>query len=124
MTTIYQHAKSVSKPGAHYEIGSVEFKPSLDEMQQVRAQLRERLYQQVNDELARLNKVYSGQKYSVSNLVFAEGDLTPMPQQKAYQVQMVNAMSQPAASSSLTVSNELTLTATVQAASNRKQETN
>jgi hypothetical protein len=122
LTNIYQNAKSVSKPGASYEISSVEFKPSLDEVQQVRAQLRERLYQQAKDELARLNKVYTGQNYSLSNLVFAEGDVTPMPQPKAYQ--MVNAMAQPAAAPNLTVSNELTLTAMVQAASNRTQGTN
>ncbi len=62
LTTNYQNAKSVSKPGASYEIGTIEFKPSLDEVQQVRAQLRERIYQQARDELARLNKVYTGQE--------------------------------------------------------------
>lgn len=123
LTTIYQNAKSVSKPGASYEIGAVEFKPSLDEVQQVRAQLRERIYQQARDELARLNKVYTGQNYSLSNLVFSEGDMQPMPQAKAYQ--MINTIVQPAAAApNLTVSNELTLVATVQAASNRTQGTN
>ncbi len=125
LTNIYQNAKSVSKPGATYEIGSVEFKPSLDEVQQVRTQLREKLYQQVLDELTRMNKIYTNQTYSVSNLVFAEGDgVQPLPQQKGYQTPaMMNAMVMPAGGT-MAVSNELTMTATVQAASNRQQKAN
>jgi hypothetical protein len=118
LTNVYQNAKSVSKPGAVYTIGSVEFKPSLDEVQQVRAQLRERLYQQARDELARINKIYSGQNYTLNNLVFNEGEVNPLPQYKASQA-MVNTMAMPASAPNLTVSNELTLTAMVQAASNR-----
>ena len=121
LTTIYQNAKSVSKPGSSYELGSVEFKPSFDEVQHVRAQLRDRLYQQAHDELARLNKMYTGQNYSLNNLVFAEGDAMPLPQSRTFQARagMVNAMAEPAAAPALTVSNELVMSATVQAASNR-----
>ena len=125
LTNIYQNAKSVSKPGASYEIGVVEFKPSLDEVQQIRIQLRERLYQQARDEIARLNKVYPGQNYSLYNLIFGEGDVMPMPQTKGYQPrEMINAMALPAAAANLAVSNELTMTATVQVASNRHQGLN
>ena len=125
LTNVYVNAKSVTKPGANYEIGGVEFKPSLDEVQQVRAQLRERLYQQASAELARLNKVYTGQSYSLYNLVFGEGDMIAMPLSKSYQPQeMMNAMAMPAAAPALTVSNELTMSAWVQVASNRHQETN
>ena len=121
LTNIYQNAKSVSKPGASYEIGTVEFKPSLDEVQNVRTQLRARLYQQAHDELIRLNKTYSSQNYSLNNLVFSEGDVMPLPQLKTFQarVGMVNAMAEPAGAPALTVSNELVMSAVVQAASNR-----
>lgn len=123
LTNIYQNAKSVSKPGASYGIGSVEFKPSVEEVQQARVQLRERLYGQARDELARINKLYSGQNYSLYNLVFTEGD-TPPPQILREQG-MMNAMAMPAAATStLTVSNELTMTAIVQVASNRQQGAN
>ncbi|MDW8980441.1 hypothetical protein SFB49_06470 [Legionella pneumophila] len=120
LTNIYQNAKSVSKPGAKYEISGVEFKPSLEETQVVRAKIREQLYQQVNDEIDRMNKAYPKQNYSVSNLVFFEGDNIPQ-QPIAYQAKEMNALVMAAAPAPLTVSNELILTAMVEAASNRKQ---
>ena len=122
LTNIYQNAKSVSKPGATYAIGAVEFKPSLDEMQQGRTELREKLYKQAHDELARINKVYTGQNYSLFNLTFTEGEGPPLPLVKAYQTPaMMNAMSMPSPAP-ITVSNELTMTAMVQVASNRQQQ--
>lgn len=120
LTNIYQNAKSVSKPGAKYEISGVEFKPSLEETQVVRAKIREQLYQQVNDEIDRMNKAYPKQNYSVSNVVFVEGDNIPQ-QPRAYQAKEMNALAMSAAPAPLTVSNELILTAMVEAASNRKQ---
>ncbi|CAM2862486.1 hypothetical protein [Legionella worsleiensis] len=121
LTNIYQNAKSVSIPGAKYEIIGVEFKPSLEETQAIRAKVREKLYQQVNEEIARMNKAYPMQSYSVSNLVFFEGDNAPA-QPRAYQAKEMNTLVMAAAvQAPLTVSNELVLTAYVEAASNRKQ---
>ncbi|KTD73899.1 hypothetical protein [Legionella tucsonensis] len=122
LTDIYKNAKDVSLPGAKYEISSVDFKPSFDETQVVLGQIRQRLYQQVNDELARINKAYPAQNYSVSNLVFVEG--TNPPQPRPYQAKTMNTMMVGEAASAapaLTVSNELILTAIVEVASNRKQ---
>ncbi|HHT0594866.1 TPA: hypothetical protein ACTXXA_003672 [Legionella anisa] len=122
LTDIYKNTKDVSLPGAKYEISSVDFKPSFDETQAVLAQIRQRLYEQVNDELARINKAYPGQNYSVSNLVFVEGTNPPPP--RPYQAKTMNTMmvgEAAAAAPALTVSNELILTAIVGVASNRKQ---
>lgn len=121
LTNIYQNAKSVSAPGAKYEVSGVEFKPSLEEVQTIRAKVREQLYQKVNDEMARINKVYPGQHYSVSRLVFIEGEGVPQPQTTAYRAKEMNVMAMAAASAPLTVSNEIVLTAMVEAASNRQQ---
>ncbi|EHL31268.1 hypothetical protein [Legionella drancourtii] len=124
LTDIYQNAKSVSIPGAKYEVASVEFKPSMEETQTVLAKVRDQLYQQVNDEIARMNKAYPMQNYSVSNLVFVSGDNPPVQTPRAYQAKEMNSMMMmagAAAAPALTVSNELTLTAMVEAASNRKQ---
>lgn len=120
LTDIYVNAKTVSMPGAKYEVSGVEFKPSLEETQTIRAKVREKLYQQVNEELLRMNKAYPAQNYSVSNLVFVEGDNPPV-QARAYQAKEMNTMAMGAAPAPLTVSNELVLTAMVEAASNRKQ---
>ncbi len=121
LTDIYQNAKTVSLPGAQYEISSVDFKPSFEETQIVLTQIRQRLYQQVNNELARINKAYPTQNYSVSNLVFVDGNNPPQP--RPYQAKEMNTMLAVAAPAApaLTVSNELILTAIVEVAANRKQ---
>ncbi|KTD66841.1 hypothetical protein Lste_3047 [Legionella steelei] len=122
LTDIYKNAKEVSLPGAKYEISSVDFKPSFDETQNVLGEIRQRLYQQVNDELARINKAYPGQNYSLSNLTFMEGSNPSQP--RPLQAKVMNTMmagEAAAAAPALTVSNELILTAIVEVASNRKQ---
>lgn len=119
LTDIYQNAKSVSMPGAKYEVSGVEFKPGLEETQAIRTKIREQLYLQVNEEISRMNKAYPSQNYSVSNLVFVEGENPPL-QARTYQAKEMNTMVMPAAAVPLTVSNELVLTAMVEAASNRK----
>lgn len=123
LTDIYQQAKTVSKPGATYEISAVEFKPSLTEFQQVRSDLREKLYQQVNNELGRLNKVYGNQTYSVNRIIFFEGDM-PIPMNQTYKSREMNTMVMAAAAApapALTVSNELIMNAFVELASNRQE---
>lgn len=122
LTDIYQSAKSVSMPGAKYYISGVDFKPSLEEVQAVKAQVRQKLYQQVNEEIARMNKVYPTQNYSVNNLTFFDGD-SVIAQPRAYQAKEISnmAMASPSSSGGISVSNEIILTAVVEAASNRKQ---
>jgi hypothetical protein len=125
LTDIYQNAKSVSKPGATYEINEVEFKPSLEEMQQAKSQLRERLYHQINDEVGRLNKIYSNQNYSVNRIIFFEGNQV-MPMTKAYQAKTMHTLAVTAATPApaLTVSNEIIMQALVELASKRQEGNN
>lgn len=124
LTDIYQNAKNVSKPGATYEINGVEFRPSLAEIQQVKAQLRDYLYQQINSEVNRLDKTYTGQNYSVHRIYFSEGDqLVPMA--KAYQPRELNTVALATVATpapAVTVSNELIMNALVELASNRIEE--
>ncbi len=123
MSDIYKNAKAVTKPGATYEVTAVEFKPSLDELQQVKMQLRERLYIQISQELERLNKVYTNQKYSANRIFFFEGDQI-LPMAKGYQPAALrtasyNAVAAPGAP--MSVSNELIMSALVELASNRQE---
>jgi hypothetical protein len=119
LTDIYKNAKAISKPGATYDIGTVEFKPSLEEIQQVKAQLRERLYEEVKMELSQLNKVYPNQNYSLNRLVFLDGEVAT-PQPRAYKEANALFISA-AAAPALTVSNELVMSAAVELASNRQE---
>lgn len=122
LTDIYKNAKEVSKPGAQYEISSVDFKPSLEEKQHVLAKVRAQLYSQITDELNQLNKAYPDQHYSINNLVFLPGDNPSVVTPRAYQAKenMMMMATTGAAAPAVSVSNELTLTAIVEAASNRK----
>lgn len=120
LTAIYEQAKSVSQPGATYSITGVEFKPSLEEIQQIKTTLRSRLYQLVNEELSRLNKIYTNQNYSVNRLYILDGE-SAMP--RAYQEKQMNTMvmASAAPAPNLSVSNELIMSAMVEAASNRQR---
>lgn len=120
LSDIYNKAKSVSAPGANYQIDAIDFTPSLNETEVVKNRLREELYQQVQHELGRINKVYPGQSYSLYNMVFIDGD-NVAPLTKNYQArEVVNTMVMAAKAPALTVSNELQMTAIVQVASIRQ----
>ena len=122
LTLVYQNAKTVSKPGESYQINTIEFKPSQEEIQHVRIRLREELYQQVQDELTRINHIYSEQHFTLNNLFFSEGVDANQPK-PAYQSRtMMSPMATETTLPTLSVSNELIMTAVVQVASNRQRE--
>lgn len=119
LANIYTNSKSVSRPGANFSVVSVEFKPSLEELQLAKNKLRERLYQQVQDEVGRLNKVYTEQHYSVHHLFFIEGDL-PMPLEYARKASANIMLAATSPAAPLVLSNELKLSVMVTLSSNRQ----
>lgn len=120
LTNVYSKAKAVSKPGSSYTIEGIDFTPGLEEVSAIRAKIRENLYQKINDELARLNKIYPEQHYSLNHVYITESDaqtpLRPLSSQKM-KTEMMAALS---TTPNLAVSNELILSAVVELASNRK----
>lgn len=118
LSNLYQAAKDVSKPGAAYTIGDIAFKPSLEEVQQATGVLRERLYKQVNDELTRLNAVYTTQHYSVNRLYLYDAEVGAQP--KVYAPQLNTMAMAATASAPLAVSNEIIMNAMAVLASNRQ----
>lgn len=121
LTDIYKNAKEASKPGATYTINSIDFKPSASEVQQAKIQLRQRLYQMVAEEIARLNKAYPTQVYSVNSVLLYDGDAPPpMPQPMQATMNKTFGGAAPSAAPELSVSNEIIMTAVVEAASQRR----
>lgn len=118
LTEVYQNAKKISKPGVSYKISDIEFKPSLDEVQQVRTKLRETLYKEAKEELARINNVYSNQHFSLNRLVFVEPGSNQNQTQPREMMNMAVMTKMPA----ISVSNELKMTAIVEVAANRADE--
>lgn len=121
LTNLYHDAKKVSMPGAQYAIASIDFKPSLEENQSVRALLRTRLYQKINEELARINKAYPLQHYTVKQLMFQEGN-NFLGQSPRFEAKAVMALADTTNSPTLTTSDEIILNAIVDVAANRKED--
>lgn len=72
-------AKNVSKPGQTYRIQSIEFTPSLAEIEAVRLALRASIYSRAKSELAELNKMYPDQHYFLHGIDFNPPTVTPTP---------------------------------------------
>lgn len=115
---LYEKAKEVSKPGETYQIVSIEFKPDLAEIQNAKTELRQVLNKQIQQELAQLNKTYSEQHFTISTVTYQE-DLNGAQEQPMLMATGVSArMARPAPV--VGVSNELVMTAMVEAGSVRK----
>jgi hypothetical protein len=117
LTNVNVNAKSVSKPGATYRIQNIDFKPSLVEVQKVKEQVRMMLYEKITDELARLNKQFPSQKYSIHSVLFTDGS-RPAPVRR-YKAAQMNMAVMAAESPAISVSNQIQLTAVIDVASNR-----
>jgi hypothetical protein len=106
-------ARKVSQPGAKYRVQAIDFTPSLAEMQQAKTELRKKLYDKIKAEMATANATYPAQKYQVYRINFLRFAATAAP--RAYKANRMMAMADTARESSaqITVSNRLTLTATV-----------
>jgi len=116
LSAVREQAKSVSRPGATYQVSNIQFQPTLAEIEKVRLTLRDELYQKINDEMARLNKVYPQQGYSVHRIDF-RGLMSSNPEPQ--QMNRAKVMMAQAETPSLVVSNKLQVSADVIIAANR-----
>lgn len=118
LVNLRRQAKVVSKPGEAYTIESIDFTPSLAEINTARAQLRERLYRQVNAEIARLNSMYPQKHFSVHRINF-----TPyrMAHSRATTKQAMLLSVMPEVGSAMNVSSKVQITALVVLASRQKR---
>ncbi len=121
LTQVYQDAKAISKPGMSYTVDQIVFTPSLADTKAAETQLRERLYQEIKQELIRLNEVYTDQHYTINRLEIANLTDDATPQVPTNNARVLMAVAKPKANY-LPLANRLTLTATVEAASNRSNK--
>ena len=68
---LQQEVKKLSKPGQQYKIAQMDFTPNLAEQQNVLGSLRAKIYQQVKQELKRLNQTFPGQHYFMHSIRFS-----------------------------------------------------
>lgn len=122
LSNINAQALAVTKPGATYKVQNVEFAPSLAELEAVKAAVRADIYRQATNEIATLNKLYPEQKYTLHNLNFLGFVIQPGPQPRMsseMNTMVMTAGSSKMAASSLSVSDQIQLTATVDIAATR-----
>ena len=67
--------KSLSKPGATFTVANIDFSPSAEDIQAVKAALRSELYQMASTELQKLNQLYSTEHFSLHSIEVV--DATP-----------------------------------------------
>jgi hypothetical protein len=114
LANLRQKAKAVSRPGESYQIDNIDFSPSQAEIQAVKTELRSNIYAQTKAELKRLDKEYPNEKFFLHNIEFNSGMEIPRPQIRT----MVLAKTEADSSSSMAVSDKITLSANVILASN------
>ena len=124
-------ATKVSTTGQKYKITSIDYQPSLRDIQRTQGSLRDAIYTSARDELTLLNKIYPTAHYFLHGVTFQS---QPLPARLYRGMAMMRAAASPQASSGhgdaggdrstssqrVAVSQELTLTANVILASRVK----
>lgn len=74
-------AKALSKPGETYTIASIDFTPTLAEMEVASADARNQIYNTAKQEVARLNQLYPDQHYFLYAIDFSSvpTPIVPLP---------------------------------------------
>lgn len=106
-----QHAKDLSKEGEKYSISSIEFVPSLADMEAAKQSVRDQIYAQAKTELAKLNALYPEQHYFLFLVNFNPENPTPIVTRQ--DMRMSAAMEKADAVASVTVSDLVQITAQV-----------
>ncbi len=70
LTELRDKAKAVTTSGQTYTIGDIDFTPSRAELDGTHADARAEIYDEVNQEIARLNQAYPGQHYFLNSIDF------------------------------------------------------
>jgi hypothetical protein len=111
LSDLREQAKKLSQPGETFKIESIAYDPVLAETEAVRKQLRDEIYQKVQNEIIGLNKLYATQHYVVHAINFMENvSPGPMMRPKAMMMAVENA---PPPAPSMIVANKMVVTANV-----------
>ena len=70
LTDVNANAKSVRKAGQTYRVGQIKFTPTLTEMEQTKAAVREKVYAQAKAEIANIDARFPNEQYFVRQIRF------------------------------------------------------
>ena len=112
-------ADQLSKPGMKYSVSQIDYSPSLSEIEAVKNQVRDMLYQQAKTQIDKLNKIY-GQKFYLNNLQFNDGGIPPRPAARYKQAATLASSTEQfdgAGGASMAVSQKIIIAASITVAS-------
>ena len=78
LTDLNVKVKALTKPGLTFRVISVDFTPSLAELEAAKADLRSKLYKEALAETARINAIYPDKKYFVHSLIINSMETPPI----------------------------------------------
>lgn len=107
LASLQQRVDAVSKSGQKFSIANINFQPSLKALQATYQQLRDKIYVQAQQEVQRINKIYTSAHYFVHQISFVP-NAAPI-----VRPHMMNFAVKAAVPASLPVGREVTLRATV-----------
>jgi hypothetical protein len=121
LSNLRDQAKAITKPGETFNVDSITFTPSEDEIRDANTAVRSLIYGQTKDEIDRLDKLYPDQRYYVHTVDFVNDFVrmpTPMMPMNGFAMRAMAAQAPaPAMNSGLEVGDKLVVTATVVLAS-------
>lgn len=113
LTGLGDSVKKLSKAGMQLSVGSIDFSPTLDEMEAARAAVRAQIYKQANEQLAAINAAIPGRSYRIALINFTS-DEQPAPQpQRMYKAMAMMAAAPAPAGEPAERAEKVTLTARV-----------
>ncbi|MHA7840734.1 MAG: hypothetical protein ACX932_02600 [Gammaproteobacteria bacterium] len=105
---------ALSEPGIRYSLLSIQYVPSIDDVERARAGVREKIYRQINEELERVNKQYKDRPYHVSRIYFNEPTSSHPLMGARNKIMAVQTDTGPSVNPSAAVSKKVVVTASVQ----------
>jgi len=70
LTNIRQKLNKLNEPGLKYQIAQISYAPSLSDREKALKQLRERIYNRVNDEIQQLEQIYPEKEFAIDSIDF------------------------------------------------------
>lgn len=111
LSDLRDKAKAISKPGETYTVGDVDFTPTLVEMEKTHADARAAIYDQVKQEIARLNQLYPDQHYFLHQLDFMQQVMPMNAKMEVMAMGAANGAHPAPAAPSIPVNSKITETA-------------
>jgi hypothetical protein len=108
-----EKARELSRPGLQIRVRSIEFTPTLAEVEAVRARLRAEIYRRADEEIAALERSFGDRDFRIGAIRFQESGMPPMPVQAMMSRGGVPEAMDKAAAAPVSVSEKLRVTAFV-----------